>query len=142
MVTGSRSDSTRPRQGFGRRRIRRTVARLGRRAGVLLARRAAVATAPPAPRWTMHLSPPAPARAIATSEPRAGVRPQAPRERRRGRATPVRLPHAIHLCIHCRANPAGFWVSRAGGMTVRRPWCLFCCEGLDRHRCDIIPFDP
>jgi len=51
------------------------------------------------------------------------------------------LPHTIQLCIHCRENPAGFWVSRTGDTTVRRPWCLSCCEGLDRDRCDMIPFD-
>jgi hypothetical protein len=28
-----------------------------------------------------------------------------------------------------------------GDKTVRRPWCLFCCEGLDRDCCDMIPFD-
>ena len=33
------------------------------------------------------------------------------------------LPHTIQLCIHCRHNPAGFWVSRNGDQTVRRPWC-------------------
>ena len=36
-------------------------------------------------------------------------------------ATPHRLPHTIQLCIHCRQNPAGFWVSRSGSQTVRRP---------------------
>lgn len=60
---------------------------------------------------------------------------------RRIRRTVARLPHAIQLCMHCGADPAGFWVSRAGAKTVRRPWCLSCCEGLDRDRCDIIPFD-
>lgn len=54
---------------------------------------------------------------------------------------PGLLPHTIRLCIHCRQNPAGFWVSRTGGRTVRRPWCLSCCQGLDRDRCDVIPFD-
>jgi hypothetical protein len=23
---------------------------------------------------------------------------------------------------------------------VRRPWCLSCCDDLDRERCDMIPF--
>ena len=50
-------------------------------------------------------------------------------------------PHTVLLCIHCQQNPAGFWVSRTGGQTVRRPWCLSCCQGLDRDRCDVIPFD-
>lgn len=54
---------------------------------------------------------------------------------------PCLLPHTVQLCIHCRQNLAGFWVSRAGGQTVRRPWCLSCCQGLDRDRCDVIPFD-
>ena len=121
------------------------MAGLTRRAGVLLARHAALpaeaATARPALRWTTHPSLPAPALATATSGPRAGVRPQAPRERLRIRATPARLPHTIQLCMHCGADPAGFWVSRAGAKTVRRPRCLSCCEGLDRDRCDIIPFD-
>jgi hypothetical protein len=43
------------------------------------------------------------------------------------------------LCIHCRGNPAGFWVSPSGGGT-RRPWCLSCCQDLDRGYCDIVPF--
>jgi hypothetical protein len=51
------------------------------------------------------------------------------------------LPHTVQLCIHCRQNPAGFWVSQTGGRTVRRPWCLSCGQGLDRDRCDVIPFD-
>jgi hypothetical protein len=59
----------------------------------------------------------------------------------RTRVLPARLPHTIQLCIHCRDRPAGFWVSCTGGQTVRRPWCLSCCEGLDRDRCDVIPFD-
>jgi hypothetical protein len=51
------------------------------------------------------------------------------------------LLRTVQLCIHCRQSPAGFWVSRRGGQTVRRPWCLSCCQGLDRDRCDVIPFD-
>ena len=51
-----------------------------------------------------------------------------------------RLPHTIQLCVHCRENPAGFWVSRTGGKTVRRPWCLSCCDQLDRDHCDVIRF--
>ena len=54
---------------------------------------------------------------------------------------PGLLPHTVHLCVCCRQNPAGFWVTRTGGQTVRRPWCLSCCQGLDRDRCDVIPFD-
>src|SRR5260370_19817264 len=41
--------------------------------------------------------------------------------RRRTIPTPRLLPHIIQLCIHCRHNPAGFWVSRNGDQTVRRP---------------------
>ncbi len=54
---------------------------------------------------------------------------------------PGLLPRTVQLCIHCRQSPAGFWVSRRGGQTVRRPWCVSCCQGLDRDRCDVIPFD-
>ena len=126
--------------------ICRWLAGLTRRAGFLLACRAAVPAAAAAtraepPRWTTRPPVPAPARTIATSEPRVGVRPQPPRERLRTRAVPARLPHTIQVCIHCRENPAGFWVSRTGGKTVRRPWCLSCCAGLDRDRCDMIPFE-
>jgi len=69
-----------------------------------------------------------------------GARPQAPREGLRTRILPARLPHTIQLCIHCRERPAGFWVSRTDATTVRRPWCLSCCEELDRD-CRVIPFD-
>jgi hypothetical protein len=60
---------------------------------------------------------------------------------RRTMTAPGLLPHTVQLCTHCRQNPAGFWVSRTGGQTVRRPWCLSCCQGLDRDRCDVTPFD-
>jgi hypothetical protein len=53
---------------------------------------------------------------------------------------PGRLPHTFPLCIHCLVNPAGFWVSSTGSSVVRRPWCLSCCQDLDRDRCDMIPF--
>ena len=53
---------------------------------------------------------------------------------------PPRLPHTFPLCIHCLANPAGFWVSGKDTSVVRRPWCLSCCQDLDRERCDMIPF--
>ena len=55
---------------------------------------------------------------------------------------PRLLPHAIQLRIHCRHNPAGFWVSRNDGQTVRRPWCLSCCQHLDPASHHIAPFDP
>jgi hypothetical protein len=54
---------------------------------------------------------------------------------------PSLLPRTVQLCIHCRQRPAGFWVSRTGGQTVRRPWCLSCCQELDRDRCDVVPFE-
>jgi len=53
---------------------------------------------------------------------------------------PGPLPHTFLLCIHCLVNPAGFWVSSTGSSVVRRPWCLSCCQDLDRQRCDMIPF--
>jgi hypothetical protein len=55
--------------------------------------------------------------------------------------TPGVLPHTLQLCCHCRANPAGFWVRRTGGRTVRRPWCLTCCSGLNQGRFDVMAFD-
>jgi len=67
-------------------------------------------------------------------------RPPAPRPRAPRLAGPGRLPHTFPLCIHCLVNPAGFWVGSTGGSVVRRPWCLSCCEDLDRERCDMIPF--
>jgi hypothetical protein len=126
-------------------RTRCCLASLTRRAGMLLAGRAAgpaaAATRPGPPRGTTTPLP-APAWTITTSKPRVGARPQPPRERLRTRVLPARLPHTIQPCIPCQDRPAGFWVSRTGGHTVRRPWCLFCCEGLDRGSCDVIPFDP
>ena len=58
----------------------------------------------------------------------------------RVRPGPPRLPHTFPLCIHCLANPAGFWVSGKDTSVARRPWCLSCCQDLDRERCDMIPF--
>jgi hypothetical protein len=48
--------------------------------------------------------------------------------------------HTLHLCIHCQQDPAGFWVSQKRAQTVRRPWCLSCCDGLDRATYDVIAF--
>jgi len=53
---------------------------------------------------------------------------------------PGRLPHSFPVCIHCLVNPAGFWVSGKDSSVVRRPWCLSCCEDLDRECCTMIPF--
>jgi hypothetical protein len=50
------------------------------------------------------------------------------------------LPRTIRLCIHCRQNPAGFWVSRENGSVTRRPWCLSCSHQLDRGRYAVTPF--
>jgi hypothetical protein len=58
----------------------------------------------------------------------------------RARLGPGRLPHTFPLCIHCLVNPAGFWVSGTSRTVVRRPWCLSCCQDLDRERCDMVPF--
>jgi len=61
--------------------------------------------------------------------------------RRRTITTARLLPHTIQVCIHCRQNPAGFWVSPTSGQTVRRPWCLSCCQDLDPGRYLAKPFD-
>ena len=60
---------------------------------------------------------------------------------RRTVINPSLLPHTVQLCIHCQHRPAGFWVSRTSGQTVRRPWCLSCSHGLDRNHCDVTPFE-
>jgi len=60
---------------------------------------------------------------------------------RRVVTVPRLLPRTVQLCVHCRRNPAGFWVSGRRDQTVRRPWCLSCCQGLDQGRCDVIRFD-
>lgn len=53
---------------------------------------------------------------------------------------PGLLPHTVHLCIHCGERPAGFWVSHKTAQAVRRPWCLSCCDVLDRDRYDLVRF--
>ena len=53
---------------------------------------------------------------------------------------PRMRPHTFPLCIRCRVNPAGFWVSGKDTSVVRRPWCLSCCDDLDRELCDMTPF--
>jgi hypothetical protein len=67
---------------------------------------------------------------IVRTEPGRYQDPPAPGGIRRAR--PGLLPRTLQLCIHCRESPAGFWVSRKNAKTVRRPWCLACCEELDR----------
>ena len=125
------------------------VARIGRsltrRTGALLIHRAAVPAAAATPwpepaRRDEHSPLPAPARTAVAAGLHGRAQPYAPREKLRTTILPARLPHAIQLCIHCRERPAGFWVSRTGGQTVRRPWCLSCCEELDREHCDVIRF--
>jgi hypothetical protein len=49
-------------------------------------------------------------------------------------------PRTHQLCIHCRQSPAGSWVTRKSDTVVRRPWCLACCQDLDRTRCDVTRF--
>ena len=70
----------------------------------------------------------------------AGAAPTATTPRRRV-MTALRPPHTLQLCVHCRRNPAGLWVSRTGGTPARRPWCLSCCQELDPAHYDLIPFD-
>jgi hypothetical protein len=53
---------------------------------------------------------------------------------------PGPLPRTVQFCIHCRQNPAGFWVSRKTAKAVRHPWCLSCCDEPDRGQCDVVPF--
>jgi hypothetical protein len=67
--------------------------------------------------------------------------PAATNSRQRAIIAPRLLPRTIQLCIHCRQNPAGFWISRDTGHTVRRPWCLSCCQDLDPGRYHVQPFD-
>jgi hypothetical protein len=39
-----------------------------------------------------------------------------------------------------RQATLGKVLSRTGSQTVRRPWCLSCCDELDRDHCDVIRF--
>lgn len=73
---------------------------------------------------------------VATSQNRPDPPMMAPR--RRMMTAP--RSRTVQLCIHCQ-NPAGFWVSRTSDQTVRRPWCLSCCQWLDPGRYQVIPFD-
>ncbi len=50
------------------------------------------------------------------------------------------VPRGVQLCVHCRVNPAGFWVASAGAAVVRRPWCLECCDGLNLAGRQVVPF--
>jgi hypothetical protein len=53
---------------------------------------------------------------------------------------PRLLPRTVLLCIRCRENTAGFWVSHSSGQTARRPWCLSCSQQLDPGYCAVMPF--
>jgi hypothetical protein len=77
--------------------------------------------------------------AVGHQAARAAATTTAPR--RRALSVPRLLPRTVQLCICCRHNPAGFWISRNGARTVRRPWCLACCQELPRDRYDVIPFE-
>ena len=56
--------------------------------------------------------------------------------------TAARLrPRIVQLCIRCRQNPAGFWVSHTGDQTARRPWRLSCCQALGPSRYHVIGSD-
>ena len=67
--------------------------------------------------------------------------PTTAKSRLRAITMPCLRPHTIHLCSHCRHNPAGFWVNRTSDQTARRPWCLSCCQDLDPAFHRIRPFD-
>jgi hypothetical protein len=67
--------------------------------------------------------------------------PRTTGSRQRTTTMPRLLLRTIQLCIHCRHNPAGFWVSRNGSRTARRPWCLSCCQDLDPGCYHVNPFD-
>jgi hypothetical protein len=79
------------------------------------------------------------AASVATGQNRAAP-PTAMPQRRMINAPRLR-PRTVQLCIRCRHNPAGFWVSRTRDQTARRPWCLSCCQHLDPGRYQMIPFD-
>jgi hypothetical protein len=66
--------------------------------------------------------------------------PTAPPRGLRGRLRTGMLPGTVHLCIHCRQNPAGFWVSGNDSQAARRPWCWSCTLELDRVGCVVTRF--
>jgi hypothetical protein len=70
-----------------------------------------------------------------------GPAPSTMMPQRHTKAAPGLHPHTVQLCLCCRQNPAGFWVSRTSDQTMRRPYCLFCCQRLDQSRYHVIPFD-
>jgi len=79
------------------------------------------------------------AASVATGQHRPA--PSATMPQRRTMIAPRLRPRTIQLCICCHQNPAGFWVSRTSDQTVRRPWCLSCCQWLEPGRYHVIPFD-
>ena len=76
---------------------------------------------------------------IAPGQPRAARSYALPRSLRAMLGS-GRLPRTIQLCVHCRQNPAGFWVSHGNGSVTRRPWCLSCRHRLDQGRDAVTPF--
>ena len=124
-------------------RIGRSLTGLTKRTGGLLACGAPAA----APALKLEPSRPAvrspvpPGRVLVTSRLPSGARPEMPRHRLAVRALPARVPHTIQLRVHCQENPAGFWVNHISEKTVRRPWCLSCCDALDRRLCNMVQFD-
>jgi hypothetical protein len=79
------------------------------------------------------------ATSVATGQHRPA--PTTTMSQRRAMIAPRLQSRTVQLCIHCHQNPAGFWVSRTSDRTVRRPWCLSCCQGLNQSRYHVIPFD-
>jgi len=79
------------------------------------------------------------AASVAAGQNRAA--PAATTPRQRTITMPRLSPHTVQLCIHCRQNPAGSWVSRTRGLPARRPWCLSCCQHLDPGRYHLVPFE-
>jgi hypothetical protein len=65
---------------------------------------------------------------VALERPSA-VRSHALSQSLRALLGPGLLPRTIQRCIHCRQNPAGFWVSR-----------LSCSRQLDRCGYAVTPF--
>ena len=127
------------------RRLRRTLARRASSPG----RAEPQASQPQGQEPTLPSRPRGPRRTVhpgASRGPERGDRQNRPtlvtaNSGRRAMAMPRLLPYTIQLCIHCRHNPAGFWVSRSTGETVRRPWCLSCCPDLDPRCYHVQPFD-
>jgi hypothetical protein len=125
-------------------RIYRSLTRLTRRGHVLpvhgtgeAAMLAATQHKPPG--WSRYPPLLALARTMLTHGLLGGARWPVPPGRQRTMTEPGLLPRTLQLCIHCQDNPASFWVTPGNGKVARRPWCLSCCQELDRDRCDVTP---